>query len=62
VDVRALLNIVGQMKMGIVEFIIVGLRARRANADKKEHGDQRNKQPGPSALYEYAFHVKEYPE
>jgi len=48
--------------MGIVEFIIGGLRARRANADKKEHGDQRNKQPGPRALYEYAFHVKEYPE
>jgi hypothetical protein len=33
VDIRPFLNIVGQMKMGIVEFIIVGLRAGRG-ADK----------------------------
>jgi len=34
VNVGAFLNIVGQVKMGIVEIIILCLRAPRRNADK----------------------------
>ena len=32
VNIRTLLNIVGQVEVGIVELIITGLRARRRNA------------------------------
>jgi len=35
----AFLNIVRQMEMGIVEFVIVGLRTNRRNTDKQKESE-----------------------
>ena len=61
VNVGAFLNIVGQVEMGIVEFVIIGLRTCR-NANKKKQGDRRDRQHSPSSLQEKAFHRKEHSE
>src|SRR6266446_2435150 len=51
------LNIVGQVKVGIVQFVIVDLRARRRSAKKKEHGHGANNQQPLRALQEKHFHI-----
>jgi hypothetical protein len=49
-NVGAFLNIVGEVEMRIVEFIIAGLCTRRRNAYKQNHGDRPEKQPPLCAL------------
>ena len=42
-NVATLPDIVGQVEVRIVEFIIVGSRARQRNAEEQEHGDRPDK-------------------
>jgi hypothetical protein len=42
-NVRTYLNIVGQMKMRVIEFEVVRLGVRRRSANKQEHSDRGNK-------------------
>ena len=44
-NIRAFLNIIGQVEMGVVEIIVASLRAPRCSTDKQKSKEPRDKQP-----------------
>jgi hypothetical protein len=57
VNSGAFLNIVRQVKMGIVEFVIVCLRANRRNAVKQKDGERRYEQQRLRTPQGKPFHI-----
>ena len=53
----AFLNVVRQVRMGIVEFVIGGLRASRRNADKQKDGERRDEQQRLRTPQGKPFHI-----
>jgi hypothetical protein len=57
VNIGAFLNIVGEVEVGIVEFVIFGLRAQRRDQEKQGPGQQPDKKQPAQAPQGTFLHI-----